>query len=316
MTAGTTPPVLPRALQPGDRVAVISPCGPVLDHAMLDRGIGVLRAWDLEVAEGSNARATTGHLAGSDDERAADLNAAIADPAVRAAWVTRGGYGLTRILDRIDWQALAADPKIIVGFSDVSALLVAAWRRLGLVSVHGPFAGGLAVLPRWARAHVRSVLFGSGGGDLLVGVPLAGASSGVVRAPLLGGNLSVLAALAGTPDQVDAGGCILLLEEVAEAPYRIDRLLTQLRRSGTFHGVAGVAVGAPVRCDPPPMRPSATFAEVLVDRLGDLGVPVVADLPIGHMADHRAVLHGGQATLDGAAGTLVSHARLPVSRDR
>lgn len=125
---------------------------------MLDRGIGVLRAWGLEVAEGSNARATTGAPAGSDDQRAADLNAVIADPAVRAVWVTRGGYGLTRILGRIDWQALAADPKIIVGFSDVSALLVAAGRRLGLVSVHGPFAGGLAVLPRSARAQARGHL--------------------------------------------------------------------------------------------------------------------------------------------------------------
>lgn len=314
VTAGTASPVVPRALRPGDRVAVVSPCGPVLDHAMLDRGIRVLRTWGLEVVEGSHARASTGHLAGGDDQRAGDLNAVIADPGIRAVWVTRGGYGVTRILDRIDWQTLAADPKIIVGFSDASALLVAAWRRLALLSVHGPFVGTLAVAPRSVRAQVRAMLFGSGGGDPLAGVPLTGASRRAVRAPLIGGNLTVLAALAGTADQVDAGRCVLLLEEVGEAPYRIDRLLTQLRRSGTLDGVAGVAVGAPVRCDPPPMRPSGTFADVLTDRLGDFGVPVVTDLPIGHVAGQRAVLHGGQATLDGAAGTLVSNVRLPAPR--
>jgi muramoyltetrapeptide carboxypeptidase len=301
-------------LRQGDAVALVSPCGPVLDHTLLDAGAVLLKSWGLEVVEGSHARAETGHLAGSDDERAVDLNAAIADPGIRAAWVTRGGYGLTRILDRIDWQSLAADPKIIVGFSDVSALLLAAWRRLGLVSVHGPFVGTLAVAPRSVRAQVRAMLFGSGSGDPLAGVPLTGASRGAVRAPLIGGNLTVLAALAGTADQVDAGGCVLLLEEVGEAPYRIDRLLTQLRRSGTLDGVAGVVVGAPVRCDPPPMRPSGTFADVVADRLGDLGVPVATELPIGHMANQRAVLHGGQVTLDGAAGTLVSHVRLPVRR--
>jgi muramoyltetrapeptide carboxypeptidase len=301
-------------LRAGDRIAVVSPCGPVLDHAVLDRGIGVLRAWGLEVVEGPHARASTGHLAGSDDQRAADLNAAIADPGIRAAWVTRGGYGLTRILDRIDWHALARDATIIVGFSDVSALLVAAWRRLGLVTVHGPFVGWLAVQPAPVREQVRAVLFGSAGAGALTGVPLAGAPGGTVRGPLIGGNLTVLAALAGTPDQVDAGGCVLLLEEVGEAPYRIDRLLTQLRHCGTFDGVAGVVVGAPVHCDPPAARPSATFADVLIDRLGDLGVPVVTDLPIGHMPDQHAVLHGGEVTLDGAEGTLAPRSRLAVAR--
>lgn len=310
---GDTPrPLLPRALRQGVRVAIVSPCGPVLDHDVLDRGIELLRTWGLQVVEGRHARASTGHLAGTDDQRVHDLNTAIADPDIRAVWVTRGGYGLTRILDRVDWPALAADPGIIVGFSDVSALLAAAWRRIGLVTVHGPFVGRLAVQSPVVRDRVRAVMFGAGY-EPLTGVPMAGTPRHRVRGPLIGGNLSVLAALAGTPDQLDARGCVLLLEDVGEAPYRVDRLLTQLRHSGSLDGVAGVAFGAAVRCEPLPSRPSATFTDVLVDRLGDLGVPVVTDLPIGHMATQRAVLHGGEVTIDSGDGTLVAHARLPVT---
>lgn len=301
---------MPTALRRGDVVAVASPCGPVLDPDLLADGIAVIRSWGLDAIEVGDVRAATGHLAGPDAQRAAALNAAIADPAVRAVWVTRGGYGLTRILHLVDWAALATDPTILVGFSDVTALFVAAWRRVGLVGVHGHFAGRLAVQPVAARDRLRALLFGEVPVEPLTGVPLRGSPAATVRAPLIGGNLTVLAALAGTPDRVDAAGCVLLLEEVGEAPYRVDRLLTQLRHSGAFAEAVGVAVGAPVRCDPPAGRPSATFAAVLADRLGDLDVPVVTDLPIGHMPEHRAVLHGGTVTLDGAAGTLTCHDRL------
>lgn len=305
------PARVPPALRPGETVALVSPCGPVLDHAMLDEGIAVVRSWGLEVMEGAHARSATGHLAGRDAQRAADVNGAIADPQVRAVWVTRGGYGLTRILDRIAWDALADDPKIVIGFSDVTALLVTAWRRSGLVTVHGHFAGRLAVQPLPVRARLRALLTGDDDGPgTLAGARLAGTPPTRVRAPLVGGNLTVLAALAGTPDALDARGCVLLLEEVGEAPYRVDRLLTQLRNSGALDGVAGIALGAPVHCDPPTTRPSATFDEVVSDHLADLGVPVVAGLPIGHMADHRAALHGGDVTLDGQAGTVTPHARL------
>jgi muramoyltetrapeptide carboxypeptidase len=305
----TRPVRCPRRLRTGEVVAVVSPCGPVLDHGLLDHGIAAVRSWGLDVVEGAHARVATGHLAGVDAQRVHDLNAAIADPDVRAVWMTRGGYGLTRIVDQIDWATLAADPKLVVGFSDVSALLVAAWQRIGLVGVHGPFIGRLAALPQHAQARVRAVLFGADGG-VLTGAPLTGAPRRVVRAPLVGGNLTVLAALAGTPDQVDAQGCVVLLEEVGEVPYRVDRLLTQLRYSGALDGVAGIAVGAIVRCDPPSTRPSGTVDDVLRDRLGDLGVPVLTGLPIGHVPDQQAILHGGQVTLDCGRGTMTLRTRL------
>lgn len=317
--------VLPTALQPGDRVAVVSPCGPVLDHDLFDASIAILRSWDLEVVEGAHARASTGHLAGTDGQRVADLNAAFADPSVRAVWIARGGYGLTRILDRIAWDALTADPKLVVGFSDVTALLVAAWQRVGMVAVHGPFVGRLAQYPLVVVERVRRLVLHDADTDAvadagstrpvqLTGTAVIGGSVGPV--PLVGGNLTVLAALAGTTDQVRASGCVLLVEEVAEAPYRVDRALTQLRASGSLDGVAGVAVGAPVACVPTVDRPSATFAEVVADRLGGLGRPVVAGLPVGHTRDQHALLHGGRVTLDGSHGTLMTHDRLPRARRR
>lgn len=301
--------MMPAALRRGDTVAIVSPCGPVLDHAVLDAGIALVGSWGLHITEGPHVRATNGHLAGTDEQRAADLNAAIRTADVRAIWVTRGGSGLTRILQRLDWDALAADPKPIVGFSDVSALLTAAWRHVRLVGVHGHAVGRLVEQPDQARDRLRAVLFG-GDVDVLAGSPLAGAPGGQITAPLVGGNLAVLAALAGTPDALHAAGCVLLLEEVGEAPYRVDRLLTQLRASGALDGVVGVAVGTPVACDPPLARPSGTFADVIAERLGDLDVPVVTDLPIGHMPHQQAVLHGGEVLLDGANGTLAMCDRL------
>jgi muramoyltetrapeptide carboxypeptidase len=308
--------VTPPALGAGDRVAVVSPCGPVLDHGLLDRGIALLTSWGVEVVEGVHARAATGHLAGTDDQRAHDLNAAIADPAVRAIWITRGGYGVTRLLDRVDWAALARDPKLLVGFSDVTALLVAARRHIGLVGVHGQFLGRLAVQAEPAVTHLRRLVFGDDVAAALDGATCDGTPMTAVSGPLVGGNLTVLAALAGTPHHVDARGCVLLIEEVGEAPYRVDRLLTQLRASGALDGVVGVAVGAPVRCDPPTSRPSGTFSGVIAERFGDLGVPLVVDLPIGHMPAQRAVLHGGRVTLDPSEAVMVCHDRLPPPRPR
>jgi muramoyltetrapeptide carboxypeptidase len=303
---------LPAALRRGDRVAVMSPCGPVLDHGLLDAGIAVLESWGLQVVEGTSARRSAGHLAGTDAQRAADLNAAFTDPDVRGIWVARGGYGLTRVVDRLDWSAVAADPKVVVGFSDVTTLLVAARQRIGLVTVHGPFAGRLAAAPTTVVERMRRVVFGEPVARTLTGQALESSSIAGASGPLVGGNLTVLAAMCGTPDQLDATGCVVLLEEVGEAPYRVDRALTQLRATGALDGAVGIVVGQAVGCAPPADRPSATVDEVFAERLGDLGVPVVTGLPIGHMADHHAVLHGATASIDAATGHVEVRVRLPA----
>jgi len=297
-SAGRPPP-----LRRGDAVAVVSPSSAV-PVGRLEAGVAVLSSWGLAPREGEHARAVHGHLAGTDAQRAADLNRAFRDPQVRAVWAARGGYGLTRLLDRLDWEALADDPKLLIGFSDVTALLVAARQRSGLAGLHGQFVARLHLLDQRALWWLHDLVFATPGAvdATLTGTPVAG--GGRVSGPLVGGNLAVLAALAGTADALRASGCIVLLEEVNEAPYAVDRLLTQLLHSGSLDGARGVVVGAPLGCEPGPNVPSATFDEVIAERLGALDVPVLTGLPVGHSDHQRALVHGGRVTLDGTLGSL------------
>lgn len=292
----------PPALRAGDRVAVVAPSGPVLSASRLAAGLDVLRSWGLEPVLGRHVHDAVGHLAGADVDRAGDLGAAIRDPSVRAVLAARGGYGALRIAGEVDWGALADDPKIIVGFSDVTLLLLAAWQRASLVTVHGPFVGRLGLQTDDARAHLRRLLTE----PVALGVlPARGRTvhGGTAEGRLVGGNLATICSTLGTPLATSFDRCVLLLEEVGEAPYRLDRMLTQLRFAGALDGAAGVAVGSLVRCAPGE-RPSGTAEEVVAERLGDLGVPVVEGFPLGHVDHQLAVPLGVRARLDGDAGTL------------
>jgi muramoyltetrapeptide carboxypeptidase len=319
VTGAAGQPMLPAPLRAGDPVAVVAPCGPAHPD-QLASGVAQLEAWGYRPVVMPHALDVHGHLAGSDEARAADLDAAFGDPDLRAVWVARGGYGSTRILDRIDWDALAADPKPLVGFSDVTALHLAAWARLRLVTFHAQFAARAHLLARYpdAAAHLRALLAGEvlpGPLPALEGEPSPRAvTGGRAEGRLLGGNLTLLTSTIGTPAQLDTRGAVLLLEEVGEAPYAIDRALTQLRAAGLLDQLAGVVVGRLRGCDPEPTAPSegrpspvapATSAdEVVAERLGDLGVPVLVDLPIGHVDRHLALPHGALVRLDADDGTL------------
>lgn len=292
------------ALRPGDRVAVTAPSGPVLRPDRLEAGVAVLAGWGLEPVLAPHVRAVRGHLAGRDADRAADLDAAFADPAVRGIFAVRGGYGLTRLLDRLDWAALARDPKLLVGFSDVTALLLAAWSRLRLVTVHGPFAGRLHTLQRDAADHLHRLMFDGWAGEVPGASATVTVTGGRAEGRLVGGNLTLLTSLLATPDQPDLDGSILFLEDVHEAPYRLDRMLVQLRRAGLLERVAGIVVGELVGCEPPPGRPSATAEDVVQAELAGLGVPVVRGFPVGHVDHQLALPVGGRALLDAHARTL------------
>ncbi len=297
--------LVPPPLRPGDRVAVVAPCSPVLPHT-LEPGLAVLRRWGLEPVVMPHVGDRHGHLAGTDEARIADLDAAFSDPSLRAVWAVRGGYGLTRVVDRLDWDALADDPVWLVGFSDVTALHQAAWRRLRLVSCHGQFVGRLHKQRGAGLGLLRRLLFGEQG---QVRLPIAehGGSvlaAGTARGPLVGGNLAVTCAQIGTAEQLDTRGAVLLLEEVGEAPYAVDRLLTQTARAGLLDAAAAVVCGTFVSCDPPPDRPSGTVDEVLADHLAGRGIPVVTGLPLGHTDRQLPLLLGGDATLDTVEGAL------------
>ncbi|MFG1603553.1 LD-carboxypeptidase [Actinoplanes sp. NPDC049265] len=296
----------PARLREGDLVELVSPAG-AADPAVVEAGLGVLTGWGLRVRLGEHALGRRhSYLSGTDEQRLADLNGALRDPRVRAVICVRGGYGTQRLVDRVDVEAVRADPKVVMGFSDITALHVALWCGAGLATVHGPTAGQLS---RGADSvtggGARHVLFS--GEPVVVpadpevetfGVRVPGRAEGT----LLGGNLTMLATSAGTRHQPDLGGAILLIEDVNEAPYAIDRWLVQLKRAGWLDAIAGVAVGQFANCADGDSRPAV--ADVLAEELGGLGVPVLGGLPIGHGSQQVAVGLGVSAVLDADAGTL------------
>ncbi len=286
---------------------MVAPSSPAFPD-QLDAGIALLEMWGFEPVEATHLRDEDGHLAGDDLARAADMTAAFRDPTVRAVWAARGGYGAGRMADLVDWQALREDPKLLIGFSDITALHAAAWQRTQIVTLHGQFVGQLEKVAEHddAASHLIELLTGGDVASIPVPRhhPLTTIEGGVTEGRLLGGNLALVASLIGTVDELDLRDSILLLEEVGERPYRIDRMLIQLLRSGALDEVRGVVVGELRDCEPPPNRPSLSALEVLDEVLGALGVPVLYGLPLGHTPSQRAVPLGVRVRLDADAGTL------------
>ncbi|MER6949010.1 LD-carboxypeptidase [Nonomuraea sp. NPDC000554] len=280
-------------MQPGDTVAIVSPSG-TPDPDQLRRGAERLEGLGLKVVLGPHAldRQELDYLAGSDAARAADLQAAWCDPDVSAVFCSRGGYGAARLLDLLDWDAMrAAGPKVLLGSSDITALHHTFGIELGVPTLHGPMpacgemAGGQGPEPRgWE--HFQAALFGTPQpvpGDRVL-------SPGTAEGVLTGGNLSLLASMCGTRHHPSFDGKIVLLEDIGEEPYRIDRMLTQLLQAGAFTGVRGIVLGSWVDCgDPYP---------VLRDRLLPLGVPILAGLPVGHGTPQLSVWLGALGVID------------------
>ena len=308
---------VPRRLRPGSRVAVVAPSG-VVDPERLALGCEILRGWGLEVEPAPHLLDRHGelsYLAGPDSARAKDLEQAWLDPGIGAVLCARGGYGAQRIADLLDWTAMAAAaPKVLAGFSDITALHEAFALRLNVATLHAPNVGtcsftgepasqdGLRDALLGGAAPARGSAAGPGGSRVLAGPPGGCLVPGRVPGVTAGGNLSLLAAGLGTRDGRGAGGyagCILLLEDVNESCYRLDRLLTQLLRSGALDGVAGIALGSWADCGP-----LAEIRALMADRLRPLGVPVACELGFGHCSPQQTVLLGVPATLDAGAGTL------------
>lgn len=281
-------------------VGVFAPSSP-FPPERLAAGLAALEALGFDARVHPSAHQTLGYLAGDDATRLASFHALLDDPEIDVLWAVRGGYGLHRLVDRLDPARVAAAGKPIVGFSDVCALHAVA-QRGGLISVHGPVVTQLGELPPEAGARALEVLGGAWDGlryDSESG-PLSG---GVARGRLIGGCLSVIVPLLGTPYLPPLDGAILLLEDVGEATYRVDRLLTHLRLAGVLHRVAGVALGEFVGCAPR-KDGEPTVEEVLAERLGDLGVPVLMGLPFGHGRKNLAVPLGARVELDCERGRL------------
>ncbi|NCJ07693.1 LD-carboxypeptidase [Synechococcales cyanobacterium C] len=289
------PLVLPPPLAPGDHLWVILPSGALRELELFEQGVEIWRGRGYQVHLCDTYDHRWGYLAGTDAERRLALAQGLKEPTIKGILCGRGGYGSARLLE--DWQWPPADLKWLIGFSDITSLL---WGLLGqgISGVHGPVLTTLAQEPNWSRQR----LF-----DCVEGRPLPpligkGWGQGQAMGRLIPANLTVATHLLGTPLQPDLRGCILALEDVTEAPYRIDRMLTQWRLSGILPQLGGVALGRFSQCEAP--APSFTVETVLRDRIGDLGIPVVSELPFGHHGANAALPVGVMACLDGDRGTL------------
>jgi muramoyltetrapeptide carboxypeptidase len=272
------------------------------------------RALGYEPSLGPNTGARHGYFAGTDEQRLADLNDALRDPSVAAVWCIRGGYGTTRILDRMDFDALAAHPKPLIGYSDITAILNAVTRRTGMVTFHAPMAR--AAMPAFSRWHFERVLASAEPPGRLGRLPeppgvllpqenrIARLHGGVAEGPLAGGNLTLLQCLVGTPHFPDLDGAILFLEDVGEDLYRVDRMLAHLRMAGALDRLAGVAVGRFTELKRAMTDGALGFDEVLATYLLPLGIPVAYGFPIGHIDDQWTLPLGVRARLDADAGEL------------
>lgn len=306
--------VRPNRLAPGARIALVAPAGPLLERDDLARAVALCRALGYEPALSPGAGRRLGYLAGADDERLADLNAALHDPAVDAIWCLRGGFGVTRILDRVDFDPLARRPRPLIGFSDITALLLAALAEAGVVTFHGPVAR--ASMPAFSRAHFERVLAAPTPAGKLGRLPakpgvlipredrIVTLAGGSAEGPLLGGNLTLLQCLVGTRFFPDLEGAILFLEDVGEDLYRVDRILAHLRMVGALERLAGVAVGRFTDLKRHTSDGALGFDEVLETYFGPLRVPVAYGFPFGHIDDQWTLPLGVRARLDADAGEL------------
>lgn len=301
--------IKPKRLYPGDTIGVIAPASPG-DAELAQAGISWLESQGFHVRPGVSLDQTLGYLSGPDDLRAADINFMFASSAIDGIVCLRGGYGSMRLLDLVDYSIIRAHPKILVGYSDITALHISIGQRTGLVTFHGPMVASdmgkdlsSYTWDYFFRAVTAPIPLGP-----IINPPLAPPPvfivPGTAQGVLTGGNLSLITATLGTPYEIDTQGKILCLEEVGEAPYRIDRMLTQLLLSGKLQQAAGIVVDVCSGCTADEDSSDFTVAQVLQDRLGNLPKPVLYYLHFGHTADKATLPLGVTAVLCSEKGGL------------
>jgi muramoyltetrapeptide carboxypeptidase len=308
----TRPMVKPKALKPGDTVGLITPSSYVFDTWRIDLAAARLEATlGVKCKVGRFVKSRHGYMAGSEKERLEDLHAMFADPTVAGVFCLEGGYGTERLLSGIDYELLRRNPKILLGYSDITGLHLAITRRAGLVTFHGPVA--LGSMPSWSLASLKKALFSPEPiGDLMnppeddqnwPAFPLHTIAPGKARGPIAGGNLTLVSTTMGTPYEIDAAEKILFLEDTGEAPYRVDRMLTQLKLAGKLQEAAGIVWGTCTECTPAKssFEVNLSMSDLLDEILGDIGKPVLSGLVFGHTKEKATLPMGVSAELDAGA---------------
>ncbi|MBV1910887.1 MAG: LD-carboxypeptidase [Kangiellaceae bacterium] len=308
------PTLKPKRLKAGDNIGLIAPSSNTWENEDIYFAIDVLKSFGFKVTPGDHLFDRHGYLAGKDKDRAADVNKMFADKDIDAIYCLRGGYGSPRMLPFLDFDTIGKNPKVLVGYSDVTALLNAIHAKTGLVTFHGPIAK--QNFSDYTLANFKKVLFQPNHNFELAKPPVFESKEGQAEKAnrlttivpgkatgrLIGGNLSLLVQLVGTPYEPDYKNKILFLEDVEEEPYRIDGMLTHLLVSGRLNKLAGVVFGKCTDCET--KRRSLTIEQVLNDRLGVLNIPALRGLMIGHIEDMATIPVGVVATLDASKKTL------------
>jgi muramoyltetrapeptide carboxypeptidase len=300
--------IRPKRLKKGAHIGLITP-GSFIDDEGLQKAVNNLENLGFKVSLAKNIRAERGFTAGSDQERLADLHHMFADKSIDGIWCARGGYGCSRLLPYIDYRLIKKNPKIVIGYSDITALLIAIYQKTGLIGFHGPVAS--SDFNDYTESQLRKVIIDPQVPNLISlsaeNESLAKENavyqsqtirSGIAEGKLIGGNLSLLAPLAGTKFQPDIKGKLLFIEEIGEAPYRIDRMLTQLRQSYPLKAAAGIILGVFRGCERKEGSRSLSLQATLKDRLGDLNIPVVYGTSFGHISNMCTLPIGVKARLD------------------
>ena len=302
--------VKPPRLRKGDLIGIISPASPPSAQEKIEKGVQYLEHLGYRVKVGQHVMAQHGYLAGTDEQRVGDLNSMLRDPAVKAVFAVRGGYGTPRLLHLVDYSAVRRNPKIVVGYSDLTALQLALFRKTGLVTVSGPMVG----VEMWdnidpyteehfwriVTSPARIGTLHNPDNETLISLN-RGRASGI----LIGGNLALLASLLATPYLPNLRNALLVLEDVDEAPHRIDRMFAQLHLAGITQSIAALILGKFTDCVPSdPSKPHLTTEQVLQDAVRRVTCPVLMNLQYGHIGKKLTLPLGLQAVVDSRSGTL------------
>jgi muramoyltetrapeptide carboxypeptidase len=294
--------MMPPFLKSGDMVQIVSPAS-AIHPSYVEGAKRTLSEWNLKVLEGKYARSAYGRFAGTKEERIFDLQQALDDPEVKAIFMSRGGYGLVQIIDKINFEQFKKSPKWLIGFSDIS-ILHAAVNRMGIASIHGIMAKHLAELPRTSDAvfHLREILFGRLPVYQLPFHPLN--RQGKITAKLLGGNLSVLMGLRGTSFDLPFEDAVLFVEDTGEKPYQVDRMIQNLRIGGIFEKISGLIVGQFTDYESDPLM-MQTIEEMFAEAVKNYSYPVCFNFPAGHIDYNLPLLLGENITLEVSAENVL-----------
>ncbi|HEX3822787.1 MAG TPA: LD-carboxypeptidase [Candidatus Sulfotelmatobacter sp.] len=309
--------IKPPVLKPGDTAGIVSPSTQVTDPDRLELAAKTLDYFGLKAKWGASVRTHRAQGVATVAERVDDLHAMFRDPDVRMVFCIRGGYGAGQLLADLDYSLIASNPKIFIGYSDITALHLGIHQMTGLVTFHGPVV--LSEFTPYTQDCFRRALFSKEPLGALGNPPesnplrpahrLRTIRGGRASGPLMGGNLTLISTLMGTPFEIDTKDKLFFTEDVGEEPYRIDRMLTQLRLAGKLNTAAGIVMGECLDCRPNDYKPSfawnLTFGEVLDDRFQGVTAPVLSGLTIGHTADQLTLPLGIQSTLDADKGQLI-----------